>query len=100
MDAIHMVYDNSAYHFWQQTSDKVKALEAKLQRPLYLIAESDLNSPRVTQPTAINGYGFTAQWLDDFHHALYVLLDEEGRERYYDFGAMQQLAKAFTDGFV
>lgn len=100
IDAIHMVYDMGAVHFWQLTSDKVKQLEKKLQRPLYLVAESDLNSPRVTQPPEMNGYGFTAQWLDDFHHALYVLLDPEGKKRYIDFGAMQQLAKAYTDGFV
>jgi len=46
------------------------------------------------------GFGFTAQWLDDFHHALYVLLNPADQKRYYDFGTMQQLAKAYTDGFV
>jgi maltooligosyltrehalose trehalohydrolase len=100
IDAIHMVYDMSAIHFWQLTSNKVKQLEEKLQRPLYIVAESDLNSPQVTQSTAQYGWGFTAQWLDDFHHALYVLLDPAGKKRYYDFGAMQQLAKAYTEGFV
>ncbi len=45
-------------------------------------------------------WGFDGQWLDDFHHSLYVLLDEQGRDRYEDFGLIQQLAKAYTDGFV
>ncbi|THU32972.1 malto-oligosyltrehalose trehalohydrolase [Niastella caeni] len=99
-DAIHFVFDNGAVNFWEYTHQKVKALEEKLGRPFLLIAESDLNSPKVVQPPELGGYGFDGQWLDDFHHALYVLLDEKGKERYYDFGTMKQLAKAFTDGFV
>lgn len=99
-DAIHMVYDSGAVNFWELTTKKVEALEQKLGRPLYLIAESDLNSPKVIKSTDIGGYGFTAQWLDDFHHALYVLLDKKGKNYYIDFGQVEQLAKAYTDGFV
>jgi maltooligosyltrehalose trehalohydrolase len=99
-DAIHTVYDHGAVHFWELTSARVKALSEELGRPLHLIAESDLNSPRVVKAAEDGGLGFDAQWLDDFHHALYVMLDEKGRDRYYDFGTMEQLAKAYTDGFV
>ena len=100
LDAVHMAFDNSAVHFWKYLNEKVKALQEKLGRSLHLIAESDLNSPRIVHAPAIGGFGFTAQWLDDFHHALYVMLDSKGRERYIDFGRMEQLAKAYTDGFV
>ncbi|MEI6949563.1 malto-oligosyltrehalose trehalohydrolase [Paraflavisolibacter sp. H34] len=99
-DAIHTVYDNGAVHFWELVHGRVRALEQQLGRRLYLSAESDLNSPKVVKDPALGGYGFDAQWLDDFHHALYVLLDKEGKERYADFGSLQQLAKAYTDGFV
>jgi len=100
IDAIHTIIDNSAVHFWAMLSGRVAAWEKKLGRHLHLVAESDLNSPHVVKTPVFGGYGFRAQWLDDFHHALYVLLDPSGRERYYDFGAMKQLAKAYTDGFV
>jgi maltooligosyltrehalose trehalohydrolase len=99
-DAIHMVFDNGAVHFWEYASLKVEELSKKLGRKFHLIAESDKNSPRVTDSPERGGYGFHAQWLDDFHHALYTLLDPKGRERYYDFGALEQLLKAYTDGFV
>lgn len=99
-DAIHAVYDNSAVHFWELLSLKIEAKEKELQRPFYLIAESDLNSPKVVKTKDEGGYGFTAQWLDDFHHALYVFLNEEDKERYYDFTSLQQVAKAYKDGFV
>ncbi|MHA4739667.1 malto-oligosyltrehalose trehalohydrolase [Dyadobacter sp. MSC1_007] len=100
IDAIHTMFDNGAVSFWELVSEKLKEAQQRFGRPFYLIAESDLNSPRVVQPTAVGGYDLAAQWLDDFHHALYVLLDKNGQERYKDFGQMQQLAKAYTDGFV
>jgi maltooligosyltrehalose trehalohydrolase len=99
-DAVHAIYDEGAIHFWELLHDKIKQVEQKSDRPFYTIAESDLNAPRVIQPFDKNGYGFTAQWLDDFHHALYTVIDKRGLERYADFGKMQQLAKAYTDGFV
>lgn len=99
-DAIHAVFDNGAVHFWELAHDKIKRYGERLGRHFHLIAESDLNSPRVIRSPEQGGYGFRAQWLDDFHHALYVLVDSEGKERYKDFGRLEQLAKAYTDGFV
>lgn len=99
-DAIHTMYDNGAVHFWELAAGQVKKLEQKLGRKFYLVAESDLNSPKVVKPVEDGGYGFNAQWLDDFHHALYKMINPSDRERYYDFGSVEQLAKAYKDGFV
>ena len=33
------------------------------------------------------GLGMTAQWSDDFHHALHTLLTGEGQGYYADFAA-------------
>jgi len=100
LDAIHAMYDSSAVSIWELIHQEVKKLEQKMGRSFYLVAESDLNSPRVIKPVQEGGYGFNAQWLDDFHHALYVLLDKKGKERYEDFGRLELLAKAYTHGFV
>ncbi|HYK55328.1 MAG TPA: DUF3459 domain-containing protein, partial [Flavisolibacter sp.] len=100
LDAIHAVFDFGAVHFWELLHEQVQQLGQKLGRQFYLIAESDLNSPRVVKPLSEGGFGFDAQWLDDFHHALYKLLNKEDKERYYDFGRIPQLAKALADGFV
>ncbi len=100
LDAIHTIFDSSAESVWQVLFQRTKDLEQRTGRPLYLTAESDLNSPFVVKHPDIGGFGFDAQWLDDFHHALYVILHRDGKERYEDFGAMEQLAKAYTDGFV
>lgn len=100
VDAIHTIFDNGAVSFWEMLHSRVTALRQKLGRALYLIAESDLNSPKVVKTPEIGGFGMDAQWLDDFHHALYVLLDTKGKGRYIDFGQMSQFSKAYTDGFV
>ena len=100
MDAIHEIFDKGAFSFWELVHQKLDTHQQRSRRLFHLIAESDLNSPRVTRPIETGGMGFDAQWLDDFHHALYVLLDDKGRERYADFGTVEQLAKAYKDGFV
>lgn len=100
LDAIHMIYDSSAISFWELLYNKVKHLEQRLGRPLYMTAESDFNSPKVMKAPEQGGLGFHAQWLDDFQHAVYVLLDRNGWVRYQDYGKMEQLAKALKEGFV
>src|SRR5271170_702860 len=102
LDAVHEYIDRSAVHFMEQLSTEVKDLSAKLGRRLVLIAESDLNDPRVVIPTERGGYGMDAQWSDDFHHALFTVLTSEGREKgyYSDFGTFKKLAKSLTHNFV
>ena len=102
LDAVHEFVDRSAVHFMEQLADEVKDLSARLGRRLVLIAESDLNDPRVVTARKIGGYGMDAQWSDDFHHALFALLHSGGREKgyYVDFGSVAKLAKALTKTFV
>jgi maltooligosyltrehalose trehalohydrolase len=99
-DAIHAIFDQGAVPFLQLVNRRMTALAERLGRPLYMIAESDLNDPRVVVGPELNGLGFRAQWLDDFHHALYTLLDDSGQAHFKDFGSINQLIKAYTDGFV
>jgi len=100
LDAVHCIFDNSAVTLWEVIHDKVKELEATTGRKYYLIGESDLNSPNIMKSPSDGGMGLDAQWLDDFHHILYVLLDKAGQSRYADFNKLEQLAKAYKDGFV
>ena len=70
IDAVHAIFDTSAIHFLEQLAREVEELEAHLGRHLVLIAESDLNDPRLVTPREAGGFGIDAQWSDDFHHAL------------------------------
>lgn len=101
LDAVHGFVDRSAAHFLEQLAAEVEVLAATLGRRLVLIAESDLNDPRVVQPREAGGYGMDAQWSDDFHHALFTLLRGDEKQGYYaDFGSMEKLVKALTQVFV
>jgi maltooligosyltrehalose trehalohydrolase len=101
IDAVHAFVDRSAIHFLEQLSREVETLEAELGRRLVLIAESDLNDPRIVTPHEAGGFGIDAQWSDDFHHALFAVLCPKERGGYYaDFGSMAQLAKALEKTFV
>jgi maltooligosyltrehalose trehalohydrolase len=101
LDAVHAYIDRSAIHFLEQLSAEVETLGATLGRNLSLIAESDLNDPRVVTPREAGGLGMDAQWSDDFHHALFTVLQRKPAGGYYsDFGELAQLAKALEQNFV
>ncbi|HTX75953.1 MAG TPA: malto-oligosyltrehalose trehalohydrolase [Terracidiphilus sp.] len=101
LDAVHAFVDRSAIHFLEQLAMETRALEAALGRRLVLIAESDLNDPRVVTAPEAGGFGIDAQWSDDFHHALFAILVREPQRGYYtDFGDMEQLRKALEKTFV
>ncbi|MEX2120712.1 MAG: malto-oligosyltrehalose trehalohydrolase [Pirellulales bacterium] len=100
LDAIHAIVDTSAVHILEQIATEVAELSAHLGRHLALIAESDLNDPRVVRNWEIGGYGFDAQWSDDFHHALHAALTGEREGYYADFGQLADLALALEQHFV
>ena len=102
LDAIHEIMDRSAIHFLEQLSADVATLSATIGKRLFLIAESDLNDPKIVRPIEANGFGMDAQWSDDFHHSLATILyTDPGHGGYYDdFGAFGSLAKAAKEVFV
>jgi maltooligosyltrehalose trehalohydrolase len=100
LDAVHALVDTSAVPFLEQLAAEVDVLAAHLGRHLVLIAESDLNDPRVVRAPEVGGYGLDAQWSDDFHHALHAVLTGEQDGYYVDFGAFADLAKALQGAFV
>src|SRR5581483_709828 len=100
IDAVHAFRDSSAIHFLEDLSSAVDSLSAHLGRSLVLIAESDLNDPRVITPREAGGFGIDAQWNDDFHHALHTVITGENKGYYQDFGSLAQLAKALRQAFI
>ena len=99
LDAVHAMPDTRATHLLEEIAVEVESLSTHLGRPLSLIAESDLNDPRLITPREAGGYGLQAQWNDDAHHALHTLLTGERQGYYGDFGTMECLAEVLTGAF-
>ena len=100
VDAVHAIVDTSACHILEQLTGEVDALARALGRPLSVIAESDLNDPRIVRPREAGGFGCDAQWSDDFHHALHTVLTGETGGYYADFGSLADLAAALEHAYV
>ncbi len=100
LDAVTAYVDRSAVHFLEQLSDEVKVLSAATARHLVLVAESDLNDPRVVRAKEAGGFGIDAQWSDDFHHALWSVLTGDQMGYYEDFGTIKQLATSLEEVYV
>ena len=100
IDAVHALVDTSAVHLLEEMAVEVEALAVELGRNLFLIAESDLNDPRVVARREVGGYGVDAQWSDDFHHALHAALTGERDGYYADFGPLGDVASALQRAFV
>jgi maltooligosyltrehalose trehalohydrolase len=99
LDAVHALNDSNAVHILEQLATETAALSAFVGRPLSLIAESDLNDPKLITPREANGYGLDGQWSDDFHHAVHVALTGETSGWYADFEPLTALEKVLTRGF-
>jgi maltooligosyltrehalose trehalohydrolase len=93
LDAVHAILDTSATHLLEE-------MRAAAPGDKVLIAESDLNDPRVVKDVEAGGYGIDAQWSDDFHHAVHAVLTGERDGYYADFGSLAQLAKALRQSYV
>ncbi|MCZ7374030.1 malto-oligosyltrehalose trehalohydrolase [Micromonospora sp. WMMC250] len=99
LDAVHALPDSRAVPLLEELAVSVESLSTHLGRPLSLIAESDLNDPRLITPREAGGFGLHAQWNDDAHHALHTLLTGERQGYYGDFGSLETLSDVLTGGF-
>ncbi len=100
LDAVHAIYDMEAYHVLEEIQREVQRVAQATQRAIHVIAESNLNNRRLTDPVDRGGYGLCGMWADDFHHAVHTLLTGEREGYYRDFGAPRDLLDCFEKGFV
>ena len=99
LDAVHALVDTTAFHLLEELAVETDALCAQVGRPLSLIAETDRNDPRLITDREHGGYGLTAQWDDDIHHALHTAVSGERQGYYSDFGSIETLAHTLKNGY-
>lgn len=102
LDAIHAIYDASS-------PDIVEAIAAAVRdgpgrdRQVHLVLENDRNQARYLGRSGSGDAACaSAQWNDDFHHALHVLLTGEHDGYYADYAAapLPQLGRCLAEGFA
>jgi maltooligosyltrehalose trehalohydrolase len=96
LDAVHAIIDQSALPILEELAATVDDLAGHLGRPLWLIAESDRNDPRLVASRQAGGFGLTASWNDDWHHALHSALTGDRSGYYEDYGPLSLVARCFT----
>ena len=99
LDAVQGIYDFGSLAFLEELSDEVHELGRRLGRKVQLMAESDLNDPRLIRPPEQGGYGLDAQWEDDVHHTIHVALTGERHGYYQDFAGIATVADVFREPF-
>lgn len=99
LDAVHALVDTRALPLLEELAAQTDELAARLGRPLTLIAESDLNDPRLYRERAAGGTGLTAAWNDDVHHAIHVAVTGETSGYYADFAPLSALATVLRGGY-
>ncbi len=99
LDAVHALEDRRAVHILEELAVAVDALAVSAGRSLVLVAETDRNDPRLITSREAGGYGLTAQWNDDFHHAVHSWVTGERQAYYADFGAAAAVAKTLTRAY-
>lgn len=100
LDAVHQIFDAHAQPFLAELGEAVHRRAEELGRRVVLVAESDLNDPKLILPHEFGGYALDAQWADDFCHSLEVQLVGEKSAYADDYGEFAQLGKALREAFV
>lgn len=92
MDAVHAIKDDT---FLQEFAHKVRE-QIDAPRHVWLNLENEFNQASLLEQ------GFDAQWNDDGHNTLHVLLTGETDAYYSDFAhqATEKLARLLSQGFV
>jgi maltooligosyltrehalose trehalohydrolase len=100
LDAVHAVFDRGARPILRAVQEAADGVAARRGFAAHVIAESDLNDPRLLLAPERGGCGLGAQWSDDFHHAVHAYLTGERQGYYADFGQARQLAQVLEEPFL
>ena len=94
-DAVHAIRDDSSHLFLQELAERVH--DTLGGRQAHLVLENEDNAAMLLGGRA----GFDAQWNDDVHNLLHVVLTGESSGYYRDYvdGTIDRLGRALATGF-
>ena len=101
-DAVHAIVDASQPDILSEIAAAVHGGPGRT-RPIHLVLENDRNEARrLTRDAARRPIQYTAQWNDDFHHAMHRLLTGETASYYADYAdaPLAQVGRCLAEGFA
>jgi maltooligosyltrehalose trehalohydrolase len=100
LDAVHAIFDLSPRHLLRAIQEAAEDVARRSRRATHIIAESDMNDPRLMVGLERGGYGLDAAWSDDFHHAVHAFLTGETQGYYEDFGPAEDIARVLESPYL
>ncbi|UWU95571.1 malto-oligosyltrehalose trehalohydrolase [Bradyrhizobium sp. CB1015] len=99
-DAVHALKDDSKRHFLVELAEALRSQLAG--RRVHLMLENEANQAHLLARSQGRATYYDAQWGDDFHNALHVLLtgEDEGYYRAFADKPLEHLARSLTEGFA
>jgi malto-oligosyltrehalose trehalohydrolase len=100
LDAVHAIIDDSEKHILTELAETVD--QRTTERHVHLVLENGDNESRhLLRRDDGRPQCYTAQWNDDFHHAVHVLLTAETSGYYEDYDDPgRRLLRCLTEGFA
>jgi maltooligosyltrehalose trehalohydrolase len=100
-DAVHAIIDDSAPDILEELADVVQAGPGK-ERHIHLVLENDHNEAHYLRRDGGEAHRYVAQWNDDIHHALHVVLTGEHEGYYADYAdaPARHLGRCLAEGFA
>lgn len=101
LDAVHAIADDTQPHILDELADAV-ARGPGAQRHVHLVLENEDNVARHLQAASGQTPAYAAQWNDDIHHALHVIVTGEQGGYYADYAQhpLRHLGRCLTEGFA
>jgi malto-oligosyltrehalose trehalohydrolase len=99
-DAVHAIFDDSKPDILTELAETVRAKFGG-ERHIHLVLENDNNAAHYLAPAEGTSALYDAQWNDDIHHALHVLVtgEEDGYYRDYAHDPAWHLGRCLAEGF-
>jgi 1,4-alpha-glucan branching enzyme/maltooligosyltrehalose trehalohydrolase len=99
LDAVHAIVDKGRPHILEEISRAVR--ESTPGRHVHLVLENEDNNHERLSPEPVPGL-YDAQWNDDFHHVVHVVLTGETQRYYADYAdePLNQLARCLANGML
>ena len=94
LDAVHAINDASEKHFLVELAERVRQGPGR-DRHVHLVLENEANDASYLRRH------YDAQWNDDLHHALHVVLTGESAGYYADYAdaPVRRLGRSLGEGF-